>query len=737
MKKYWIIILFLNLIIPYIGSAQEDTLQKRPTVGLVLSGGGAKGFAYVGLLKAIQQAKLPIDYIGGTSIGSIMGGLYAIGYSPETIEEIIRAQNWGDLLIDRIDRKYIAYEEKEFGEKSIVTLPFKSKKISLSSSLYKGQEIDLLLNRYFSPAYNIKDFNKLHTPFLCMGTDLITGEAVELRSGNLAKAIRASMSIPGYFTPVEYHGRYLCDGGVVNNFPVRNVKEMGADIIISGDVQPGLRQTPEELSTITSILDQILTFSREESNKIAYEETDLLIPLDNPYSIMDFEKYDSLIAFGERVAIKYYEQIKGLSDSLNAIEYKPMKPYVTQPFDSVEIKDIFFKGFMRIPLQYFTSNWKDMVGQRVAITDIEEAVRLMYGTRFFERVYYGFDPEEGEQVNLIVEVKEAEPGEVAAALHYDNNYSGSIMINATLRNMFGKRSKLFADLVLGPNPRLRTLYITDNGQRMGFGTMIDFYKFQFDLYDQSVKINKIDFTNFKFSVFGHRVLNNLYRWRLGVDYEYFKFNQEVVSNPDLEIYAVFSGYGTLFTQFNADTRDNNRFPNNGFLAEARVEYVIPFDKNLFQQVFDNSLVAYVNYEHNIPIKQRWVFRPGIFAGGTITNSSVPYQHAFAFGGLNPKNYISSFIAFPGVSFFQRIGYYAVAVKAHLQYNLIKKIYLTALLDVGSNTIELDDLFASRSWICGYGISAGYDSFIGPIQLTLTGSNIHEDPMIFLNLGYWF
>lgn len=737
MKSKIIAIFIFCLIIPFASISQHHAPEERPKVGLVLSGGGAKGFAYIGLLKVIQEAQLPVDYIGGTSIGSIMGGLYAVGYSPETIERVVRSQNWGDLLIDRIDRKYISYEEKEFGEKSIVTLPFKSKKLALSSSLYKGQEIDLLLNRYFSPAYNISDFNKLPTPFLCIGTDLITGEPVEIRSGNLARAIRASMSIPGYFTPVEYHGKYLCDGGVVNNFPVRNVKEMGADIIVAGDVQPGLRKSPEELSSITAILDQILTFGREDANKDAYGLSDIYVPLDNPYSIMDFEEYDSLIAFGEREARKHFQEIKNLADSLNAIEYRPMPVHTAQPFDSVDIKDVYFKGFQKIPLQYFTGNWKEMVGTRVTISDIEKSVRLMYGTRFFERVYYSFDPE-GDRVNLVVEVKEAEPGELGAALHYDNDYSVSILLNGVVRNLLGKRSKVFADLVLGPNPRLRTLYMTDNGRQMGFGTMIDFYNFKFDIYDKADKINKIDFSNFKFSVFGHRVLNNLYRWRLGIDYELFRFRQEVQADPELKKYGTFSGYGTLFTQFDADTRNNNRFPSKGFQAEARLEYVLPLDKDIFSELFDNSFILYIKYEHNIPIRQRWVFRPGIFAGGTLPSSaSVPYQHAFAFGGQNPKNYISSFEAFTGVSFFQRIGYYAIKGKAHLQYNLIKKVYLTALFDVGSNTVEFDDLFKSPSWICGYGISAGYDSFIGPVELTLTGSNIHDGPMFFLSLGYWF
>lgn len=197
-----------------------STPKKRPTVGLVLSGGGAKGFAYIGLLRVIQEAGLPIDYIGGSSIGSIIGGLYAIGYHPDTIARLIRGQNWNSLLKDITERKYIAFEEKGISEKTIVSLPLKNKKLGISS-MYQGQEISLLLNRFFSPAYKINDFSKFQTPFLCIGTNLFTGEAMVLNKGYLPQAIRASMSIPGYFEPVDYMDYYLVDGGVVNNYPVK------------------------------------------------------------------------------------------------------------------------------------------------------------------------------------------------------------------------------------------------------------------------------------------------------------------------------------------------------------------------------------------------------------------------------------------------------------------------------------------------------------------------------------
>ena len=282
-----------------------------------------------------------------------MGGLYAIGYHPDSIAKMVRSTDWDALLTDKIERKYISYEEKEFGEKFIITLPIKNKSLTLSPSLYQGQEINLMLNHYFSPAFNSHDFSKLETPFLCVGTDLLTGKEVELDTGYLPMAIRASMSIPGYFAPIDYLGYYLVDGGVVNNFPVKNVKDKGADIIISGDVQPPLRSNRDDFTSLTGVLDQILTFNTGRANEAGIKLSDIYIPLNTEYGIMDFSDYDSIIAFGERAARPYYHQFKALADSLNAIEYKPLKSYMSKPVDKIFVNSVQIKGYRKFAGSYF------------------------------------------------------------------------------------------------------------------------------------------------------------------------------------------------------------------------------------------------------------------------------------------------------------------------------------------------------------------------------------------------
>jgi NTE family protein len=361
-----------------------------------------------------------------------MGGLYAVGYHPDTIARIIESIDWDALLSDQIDRKYIAFEEKEFAEKFILTLPIRDKSISVSTALYKGQEINLMLNHYLSPAIYTSDFRDLQTPFLCIGTDLFTGEAVVLDSGYLPMAVRSSMSIPGYFTPMDYNGYYLVDGGVVNNFPVLQVKEMGADIIVSGDDQPPLRTTKEQFKGLPDVLDQMITFNREGANAVGRKLSDIYVPLDTKYGIMDFAEYDSIIAFGERTARLYFDEIKALADSLNAIEYLPIKPYNAAPLKEIHYDNLKITGYEKMSKSYFRNFFLDGEDTLITLASLERNVRMMYGSRFFEQVNYEMEVKDGQH-NLVLQVKEADPGYISAGIHYDSDFRGSIVINECAR----------------------------------------------------------------------------------------------------------------------------------------------------------------------------------------------------------------------------------------------------------------------------------------------------------------
>jgi NTE family protein len=731
-----VLLLFSN--ISFSINPKEPVKKKRPKIGLVLSGGGAKGFAYIGMLRVFQEVGLPVDYIGGTSIGSIMGGLYAIGYSPDEIQKMIDKQNWEALLRDEIPRKYIAYAEKEFLENSIVSLPIKKKKIGLKRSMYKGQQINLLLNRYFSPAWNVTDFSKLQTPFLCVGTNLYNGDAEVMTTGYLPMAIRASMSIPGYFSPTHYNGKYLVDGGIVNNYPALPVKKSGAQFLIGGDVQSGLKDDISKLTSLTEIINQIIFFHAEEANRDADSLININIRFNVPAGMMDFTKYDTIIAYGERLARTHYDELKALADSLNTIEKVTIKPHLTVPLDSIYISNVVYNGNEDMSTIYLNNYFEKFKNSKVAYDDLEEVITTVYGTRFFKYIFYELEPVDGgRKADLILNMEEASPGYISASIHYDFDYHGSIRVNGIFRNVFGNRSKLFGELIMGTNPRFRTLYMISNGAKPGFGLEIDMYDFTFDYYEGRKKVNRVSVNNLKVSTFVTSTFNNLYSFRAGFEYEYFKFKQKIDINPDFTPYENFNSYGNLFVKFRADTRDKPYFATSGFDAEFKMLYAMTFSKGWVDTAFSNSAVMYLKINNNISLSPKVTIKPGLFAGWTFKQKEPPIQHWFGTGGLNEINYVSSFVPFTGVDFVQKLGLYSAIARLKLQYNVYGKLYVTLRSDFGATEESIQDITKPENTMFGYGITTSYNSFIGPVEFTVMGSNLNSSVSFFINVGFSF
>ena len=739
MKKY-LLICSLSLFLSEVMVAQNINHQKpkltRPKVGLVLSGGGAKGFAYIGLLKVLQEVNLHIDYIGGTSIGSIIAAMYSVGYAPDSIAKIIRSQDWNSLLTDKISRKYINFEDKIYTENFIVSFPLNKKSVGLKEALYDGQQVNLMLNHELNLSYNIRNFNKLPIPFLCIGTDLLSGHSIELTSGYLPMAVRASMSIPAYFTPTYYQGKYLVDGGVVNNFPVMDVKKMGAQLIVGGDVQQGLTKNIKKLNTFTKILDQVISFNRVAANEKAYKNTNLLINIKLNYGMMDFTNYDSIMAVGERAARAHYAQLKALADSLNAIKFIPANVCKAKPLDSIYINDIEVEGLERLKSQFVEHLFRDIIHKKISIKKLEDKVTYAYGTNYFDHVFYELQGK-NDSARLILKIKEKSLGTVRAAVHYDNIYSGSFLVGATFRNLI-PGTKLYTDIVLGVNPRLRALFLLENGRAPGLGVKINMYSFGFNTYDGEVKTDKITFTNFSTSVFMNATIKNIYNFRSGFKYEYLKFRMQYDTTDVGALFNNYYSYGNFFVSFRSDTYDNRLYPRKGFRTVLVAKYVFPISKGWAREIFSPALIFYFKYNQAVSMGRKFTLRPGIFLGATIKGNNLsPIQDYFTFGGLNTSNYIENFQDFTGVKFSQQAGLFAAVLRLKLQYQLAKKHYLLFRCDMGSNTEYLDELFKGDTFMIGYGVTYSYDSFIGPLEFTLMSSNQRRNLQAFVNIGYWF
>ncbi len=735
-----LLIIFFIVFQPIFGlsiTPDDPEKKERPKVGLVLSGGGAKGFAY-GMLRVFQEVGLRVDYVGGTSIGSIIGGLYAIGYSPDEIERMVRAQDWDALLKDKILRKYIAFDEREFMENSIIALPLKKRKVGLKQAMFEGQQINLVLNKYFSPAWDKTNFNDLQTPFLCVGANLFNGDAEILREGYLPMAIRSSMSIPGYFTPTYYNGKYLVDGGIVDNYPALPVEEMGAQLLVGCDLQSGLADTITDLSSLTEIISQIIFFHGVEANEKTKEVLDLDFHLEVQAGMLDFNEFDKTIAYGEQQARLHYKELKQLADSLNAIEYLPLKEYNTVPLDSIEIAEVVYEGNKHISRKYLDNYFGHFRNTKIALDELELVITKVYGSQFFKHVFYELQPNDEGRANLIIQLEESSPGYIGAAIHYDLDYNGSIRLNGIFRNVLGGRSKLLAEIIMGSSPRFRMLYTISNGAKPSFGVEIDLFKFHFHTYDLET-LKKRDawaFTQFKPSVFVTSTIANVYNFRMGFEYDYFMAKQEIIGFDDMDL-SGSDRFGNIFARFKADTRNKLYYATKGFNTELKARYVLePFTKKWWGDMSTDALIVYLKYEHYSKLTNKLTVNPGLFVGGMRENDDPSPQYMFASGGLNDVNYVNTYVPFTGYKFIQEFGSYAAIARLKLQYNVYKELYLIARSDFGDVVWYIDD-FNFNDAMFGYGLTAAYNSFIGPIEFTIMGAENDPSLSYFVNVGFSF
>ncbi len=297
------------LVVATVGGTAEP--PERPKVGLVLSGGGALGIAHLGVLKVLEELRVPVDCVAGNSMGAVIGGIYAAGYTPREIEDILLAIRWSDLLDDRPDRRRVPYRRKQddLTFLSRVEVGFNHGRFQLPSALIEGQKLNFLLQALTIHTVGLESFDDLPVPFRTVATDLETGEEVVLDRGDLAHAIRASMAIPGVFSPVEIDDRLLVDGGLVNNLPVDQGRALGAEVVIAVDVGEPLR-TREELESLSGVTRQVLRMMTERNVARQVGDADLLIhPEVEEFSTSDFPKAEKMIARGEQAA-------RGMADEL-------------------------------------------------------------------------------------------------------------------------------------------------------------------------------------------------------------------------------------------------------------------------------------------------------------------------------------------------------------------------------------------------------------------------------------
>jgi len=448
----------------------QDSI-KRPKIGLVLTGGGAKGFAHVGVLKVLEKAGVKIDYIGGTSMGAVVGGLYATGYNATQIDSIFHDTNFNELITDYTPRANKSFYEKRNDELYAITLPFKKLSIGVPLALSKGIYNYNLLHKLTHPVRHIRDFNKLPIPFLCIATDIETGEQEVLTEGSFPQALLASSAFPSLFSPVEINGKLLIDGGVSNNYPIDEVRKMGADIIIGVDVQDDLKNR-NYLNEATQVLLQISNLQVMKGMKDKISKTDIYIKPDIAnFTVISFDKKNEIINKGEEAALKIVDKLKNLSQN-----QKPLQVNTLQN-KSLMITNVVFNDLNDYTRSYVLGKLGFKEGMKVSYAQIKEGINTLNATGNFSKISYQFNEyNSGDELELNIKENNISTF-LKFGLHYDGLFKSAALVNITQKKSFFRNDVMSLDMGIGDNFRYNLDYYVDNGFYFSFGFKSSFAQF--------------------------------------------------------------------------------------------------------------------------------------------------------------------------------------------------------------------------------------------------------------------
>jgi NTE family protein len=721
----------------------QTPVDRRPKIGVVLSGGGAKGLAHIGVLKVLEKAGIPIDYIGGTSMGAIIGGLYAIGYTADQLDSITRSANWDDILSDKVQRRNLSMVEKDEGAKYMISFPIRENKIALPMGIVSGQNISTLFSDLCSPVYNKKDFSKFSIPYLCIAADVGNARAVVLKNGNLAEAMRASMAIPTVFSPEYIDGNLLLDGGLINNFPVKEVRDMGADIIIGVEVGFNTNKKRELNSFVRIMQQSMLMYSREQSLESRKLCDILVLPDLEGYNVTSFNRTDSLIARGEKGAMLLSDKINQLADMLrDSFQYvKPAGRPKLEKIDRFYVEKIKIDGLKDVPENFLLRKIPFRVPSEVRTSEIEKFIQNIYGTWFFERITYNLEPSENG-VTLVFKVIERNTDYFRAGLHFDSDFKTTLDLNTTFRNLISKGSKISLDLALGENPSFSVLYYKNSGWNprnnlLFWSKLIPDYGFHFqfhniEVYDyvKDVKTASLGFVDITSEFFVQGNISNSNVLGIGILADYTSINERIAnsSQSDQE-----SFYFNLHGYYKIDSYDQAFFPSRGIKLIADAKYI----KGISYNVNNNAGFFQASIRANFiqALGRHLSVSEGIY-GGTLFTDTAPSQYWFYMGGMG-ANSLRGLMPFVGLDFMQRAGNHLLVSRFDIQWELWKDNFFTIKTNVGKSTRRRENLLKPDDIVAGYGLSYGYRSPIGPMELTVMSSNKNPGLSFYVSIGYWF
>ena len=732
---------------------QEQAQQQRPkraTVGVVLSGGGAKGMAHIGVLKVLEQAGIPIDIVTGTSIGSIVGGLYAIGYNAHSLDSMVRAQDWSYVITDKEDltRQSLSDRKKQNTYLFSTGLTIGKKDLN-AGGIIKGKNLAELFQQLCVGYTDSLDFNSdLRIPFACVATNIMDNSEVVFHSGRLPQAMRASMAIPAAFSPVRIGDMVLVDGGLKNNYPVDVAREMGADIVI-GITLSGKPKTAEDIGGTMSIVGQIIDVNcvnKYDENKAI---TDLYMNVDpHGFSTASFTAtaIDSLIRYGEEEAMRHWDEIIalkeriGIDSSYHPIIYHPLRPQVMT--EKQYITGYTFENMTpqaeRFLRQKFNLQKTDSIDAKLA----QELTTCMRMDLFYQTAECRLVPDKNG-VRVVLSAGNRKSVQLHAGFRYDTEEYAALQlgldiplktalpVNTDITLRLGKRLMVRGDLTVHPRsftrPTLR----------------YSFRRNDVDVYMNGDREYNILYNQFQGEFIPINFDLRHFNLQLGLRWDFMHYRNKLGAEDSPQVTLENEHFLSYRARIAYNSEDSWYFPTRGARFNAEYAYLTnnfakiddrDADGNIMSKKTGTSDVS-ANWRMSFTFGRRFTLQPMLY-GRLLFGTIVPPVFGNTIGGDWFGHYVEQQMPFAGIGNMEYVDKQFVAAQLQAQQHIGGNSYILIRLAGAQHADKAKELLDRRT-LLGAQAAYYYNTMFGPVGATLGYSNRTKKPYFYLNLGFEF
>ena len=737
--------------------AHLDSIRAhRPTVALVLSGGGAKGAAEVGALRYLESIGMPVDIVLGTSIGGLVGGLYSIGYRSQDLDSLMRNMDWTEALSDRIPSRFISYERKKHDAKYLLTVPFYknglqlsegktsiAKKIaaSMPGGLVTGHNVNNLITSLTAGWQDKRSFSTLPIPFVCVATDMVTGKAKVWYDGDLATAMRTTMSIPFLFAPVRTDGMVLVDGGLRDNFPVDIARKLGADIVIGIT----LADKAKDYDNTNNMMDLMM----QTMNLFAHQIYEKNVAMTDVLIYPDLDGFDMLSFHPKAVDVminRGYEAAVGKADDLAKV-LAPVLPGKAMPSEGnnyvdlgqrkVQISEVRIVGIPQEDAESLIDDINLTEGP-VGKKEIEEEVARIFGSGAFESVSYRIIGH-GEPYDLEINCTEGPVSRAAVGARFDNEELVSVLLNIGFNVNSVKGSSLELTGKIGTNPYVSAIYRYKTGLGIAVGAE-SFYRYvdrnNFYLGDENFEGT---FHQFRQDIFLSNFSRSFTDVKLGVRFEYFNFRsirsdllyRTGESSGSVQIPGTKDTYLSAFAEAVLDRFDSEYYPSSGYRIRGKYSWH-PFEKETSKYGFHR---VFVDASAVLPLNNHVAIIPS-FYGRYNSGEVFPLPYFNFAGGMMPGRYFDQQMPFAGINGAFCLSDVTMIGRADLRFRLAANHYITATYNYEAGASSIKHMFGRNTpeGIHGAAIEYGWNTIAGPFRLSVQWNSALHKTGFFFALG---